>query len=142
MKNLYLILSLIFLFVTGATAQISGARAQISLNENWRFREVNKSDWKSANVPGCVHTDLLANKLIEDPFYRDNEKKQQWIGKTDWEYENRFNVSAQMLKRQNIEIVFQGLDTYANVYLNDKPILDADNMFRTWRVNVKDSLKP
>jgi beta-mannosidase len=142
MKNLYFISSLIFLFVTGgAAAQIGGARTQISLNENWRFREVNKGDWKPAAVPGCVHTDLLANKLIEDPFYRNNEKKQQWIGKTDWEYETRFNISAQMLKKQNIEIVFHGLDTYANVHLNDTPILDADNMFRTWRVNVKDSLK-
>jgi len=141
MKNLYLILSLIFLFAANAEAQIGAARTQISLNANWQFREANKSEWNPAAVPGCIHTDLLANKLIEDPFYRDNEKKQQWIGKTDWEYQTTFQVSPEMLKRQNLEIVFDGLDTYANVFLNDKPILDADNMFRTWRVEVKDSLK-
>ena len=62
------------------------ARAQATqINQGWQFREVGKTDWHSATVPGCVHTDLLANKLIDDPFYRDNEKKQQWIGKTDWE---------------------------------------------------------
>ena len=141
MKNLYLILSLIFLFAANGEAQIVAPRTQISLNDNWQFREATKSDWKPAIVPGCVHTDLLANKLIEDPFYRDNEKNLQWIGKTDWEYKTTFQVSPEILKRQNLEIVFDGLDTYANVFLNDKPILDADNMFRTWRVNVKDSLK-
>lgn len=141
MKNLYLILSLIFLFVFDVGAQMNAARTQISLNDNWQFREANKSVWKPATVPGCVHTDLLANKIIEDPFYRDNEKNLQWIGKTDWEYQTTFEVSPELLRRQNLEIIFEGLDTYANVYLNDKPILNADNMFRTWRINVEDLLK-
>jgi beta-mannosidase len=52
------------------------------IHSGWKFREVGKPDWYNATVPGCVHTDLLAKKLIDDPFYRDNEKKQQWIGKT------------------------------------------------------------
>ncbi|MDQ6788971.1 MAG: glycoside hydrolase family 2 protein, partial [Acidobacteriota bacterium] len=141
MKLLWLALVLVFFTVEKNAAQTNAPRAEISLNDNWEFREINKPDWHAATVPGCVHTDLLANKLIEDPFYRDNEKKLQWIGKTDWEYETTFQVSADTLKRQNIEIVFQGLDTYANIFLNDKPILDADNMFRTWRVGVKNSLK-
>ncbi|HQU83321.1 MAG TPA: hypothetical protein PKY59_09365 [Pyrinomonadaceae bacterium] len=116
-------------------------KTEISLNSGWKFREAGKQEWLAATVPGCVHTDLLANKKIEDPFYRDNEKNLQWIGKTDWEYQTTFQISAETLKRQNIEIVFQGLDTYANVFLNDKEILSADNMFRTWRVDVKNSLK-
>ncbi|MEP6902672.1 MAG: hypothetical protein ABJA66_13040, partial [Actinomycetota bacterium] len=126
--------------IENANAQTS-ARTEISLNGDWKFRETGKDEWLPATVPGCVHTDLLANKVIEDPFYRDNEKRLQWIGKTDWEYRTVFNVSAEMLKRQNIEIVFQGLDTYANVFLNDKAILDADNMFRVWRADVKNVLK-
>jgi len=141
MKILYLILSSFFLFPINADAQTGVARIQISLNNNWKFHEINKTEWLPATVPGCVHTDLLANKLIEDPFYRDNEKRLQWIGKTDWEYQTTFNISAETFKRQNIEIVFQGLDTYANVFLNGKPLLDADNMFRTWRVDVKNALK-
>ena len=135
---LILILSIFTVFETNAQAD---AKVKVSLNSGWKFREINKTEWLPATVPGCVHTDLLANKKIEDPFYRDNEKNLQWIGKTDWEYETRFNVSAEMLKRRNLEIVFEGLDTYAEVFLNEKPILDADNMFRTWRVDVKDSLK-
>lgn len=141
MKFFWLALILSFFMTEKTNAQTGAMKTKISLDANWKFREASKNDWKPATVPGCVHTDLLANKLIEDPYYRDNEKSQQWIGKTDWEYETTFQISAETFKRQNIEIVFEGLDTYANVFLNDKPILDADNMFRTWRVSVKDSLK-
>ena len=130
-----------FLVFANVNAQTSAPKTEISLNSNWKFREVNKTEWLAATVPGCVHTDLLANEKIEDPYFRDNEKNQQWIGKTDWEYETVFQVSPKMLKRQNLEIVFEGLDTYANVFLNDKPILDADNMFRMWRVDVKNYVK-
>ena len=113
----------------------------IAINSGWQFREAGKADWHNATVPGCVHTDLLANKLIDEPFYRDNEKKQQWIGKTDWEYRSTFKVTQQLLNRENLELVFEGLDTYAQVFLNDQLILNADNMFRTWRVNAKQALK-
>jgi beta-mannosidase len=108
----------------------------------WQFREVGKAGWYPASVPGCVHTDLLNNKLIDDPFYRDNERKLQWIGKTDWEYQTTFNVTAEILAQTNVELVFEGLDTYANVFLNDEPLISADNMFRTWRVNAKRLAKP
>ncbi len=64
----------------------------MSLLAGWQFREAGKDKWYPANVPGCVHTDLLNNKLIDDPFYRDNEKKLQWIGKSDWEYQTTFNL--------------------------------------------------
>jgi len=108
---------------------------KVALNNGWQFRQADKDTWYPAIVPGSVHTDLLANKVIDDPFYRDNEQKQQWIGKTDWEYRTTFKVTSQLLARKNLELVFEGLDTYADVYLNDKLLLKADNMFRTWRVN-------
>lgn len=141
MKIFWLILVLSVFMIENTNAQTNAAKTEISLNSGWKFSEVNKQEWLPATVPGCVHTDLLANKKIEDPFYRDNEKNLQWIGKTDWEYQTTFQISAETLKRQNIEIVFQGLDTYADVFLNDKEILSADNMFRTWRVDVKNALK-
>ena len=102
----------------------------VPLKANWKFREVGKESWHTATVPGCVHTDLLVNRLIDDPFYRDNEQKQQWIGKTDWEYQTHFAVTRDVLDREHLELVFQGLDTYAEVYVNGTLILNADNMFR------------
>ena len=95
----------------------------------------------AAAVPAASTPDLLRNGLIEDPFYRDNEKKLQWIGKTDWEYETTFRVGADVLARRYVGLVFEGLDTYASVTLNGVPVLEADNMFRVWRVDVKRALK-
>src|SRR5437870_622302 len=113
------------------------SKIRMPLLAGWQFREVGKDKWYPATVPGCVHTDLLNNRLIDDPFYRDNEKKLQWIGKTDWEYETTFNVTPEMLQQTNLELVFEGLDTYADVFLNNKALISTDNMFRTWRVNAK-----
>lgn len=122
-------------------SEIVTSVSEVNINEGWQYRKANDSVWSNASVPGSVHTDLLNDKTIEDPFYRLNEKDQQWIGDTDWEYETSFEGSDQVLEEQNINLVFEGLDTYADVYLNDEKILGAKNMFRTWDVDVKSKLK-
>lgn len=111
------------------------------LTTGWQFRQVGKDQWYPAKVPGTVNTDLLKNKLINDPFAADEEKTQQWIGDEAWEYKTNFNADAATLNKENVELVFNGLDTYADVTLNGKSILEANNMFRTWRVDVKPLLK-
>jgi len=132
-----LLFLLISLFSLHANAQV----ISIELNKNWQFRKTGDTKWYKATVPGTVHTDLLANKLIPDPFYRDNESKLQWIDKTDWEYRSAFDVSKEMFDSKTLQIDFEGLDTYADVYLNDHLILQADNMFRGWLVDVKPFIK-
>jgi beta-mannosidase len=127
---------------TGTGGAGAPAKIRNRLTSGWSFREVGKDAWHKATVPGCVHTDLLANKLIEDPFYRDNEQNLQWIGKVDWEYQTTFTVAPALLKQRNVELVFEGLDTYAEVFVNGKLLLNADNMFRTWRVDAKSALTP
>ncbi|HAO47771.1 MAG TPA: hypothetical protein PLZ45_09745 [Ferruginibacter sp.] len=113
----------------------------IELNKDWQFKNQKETKWYPASVPGTVHTDLLANKLIPDPYYRDNEARLQWIDKENWEYRTIFEIDKKTYKRKIIELNFDGLDTYADVYLNGKPILKADNMFRGWRVDVKKSIR-
>src|SRR5881394_1709034 len=73
------------------------SKINVPLSTGWQFREAGKDKWYPATVPGCVHTDLLTNRLIDDPFYRDNEKKLQWIGKTDWEYQFSLNLTPEIL---------------------------------------------
>lgn len=111
------------------------------LHEGWKFRQARLSNWYPATVPGVVHTDLMANKIIEDPFFRLNERGVQWVDKEDWVYEMSFNLTPTMQKKGNIDLIFKGLDTYADVYLNDKKILTANNMFREWRIAIKSELK-
>ncbi len=113
----------------------------IELTKGWQFTNSNKVHWCNASVPGTIHTDLLANKLISDPFFADNEKRLQWIDTCDWTYKTSFTVTGNNLNNYAAEIKFEGLDTYADVYLNDKIILKANNMFRGWRIDVKPLLK-
>ncbi len=108
---------------------------------NWEFSKADSLKWYQAVIPGCVHTDLLNNKLIPDPYFGTNEHDLQWIGKEDWIYKTSFDVPPGLMKKKNIELIFKGLDTYADVYLNDSLILSADNMFREWRVQCKGLLK-
>jgi beta-mannosidase len=127
--------------VPSASAQLAAAE-QTASQRSALLQGANTAEWHPATVPGVIHTDLLAAKMIPDPFYRDNEAKLQWIGLTNWEYRTTFNASDELLRRQHIEVVFDGLDTYATVFLNDSQILVADNMFRTWRLDAKTRLKP
>ncbi|HNW98778.1 MAG TPA: glycoside hydrolase family 2 protein [Bacteroidales bacterium] len=117
------------------------AQEKIFSFQNWQFRRVNDSKWYSAAIPGTIHTDLFANKLIPDPFYGLNEFQLQWIEKNDWEYKCEFDVSKEVLNKNHINIVFEGLDTYAKVFLNDSLILVTDNMFRKWETDCKKFLK-
>ena len=112
-----------------------------NLHEGWKFRQARLTNWYPATVPGVVHTDLLQNKIIEDPFFRLNERGLQWIDKEDWVYETCFTLAADMMRKENMELVFEGLDTYADVYLNDECILKADNMYRRWSIPVRQYIK-
>ncbi|WP_455590231.1 beta-mannosidase [Bacteroides rodentium] len=112
-----------------------------NLHEGWKFRQARLTNWYPATVPGVVHTDLLQNKIIEDPFFRLNERGLQWIDKEDWVYETCFTLATDMMRKENMELVFEGLDTYADVYLNDECILKADNMFRRWSIPVRQYIR-
>ena len=112
-----------------------------NLHEGWKFRQARLTNWYPATVPGVVHTDLLQNKIIEDPFFRLNERGLQWIDKEDWVYETCFTLAADMMRKENMELVFEGLDTYADVYLNDECILKADSMFRRWSIPVRQYIR-
>ena len=110
-------------------------------SETWSFRKKSDTNWLPAKVPGTVHTDLFTNKIIPDPFYGSNEKQLQWIENEDWEYQTTFSISKQEASKEHCILEFDGLDTYVEVFLNGDKILDANNMFRTWKVDVKKQLK-
>lgn len=112
-----------------------------SLCGSWEFRYLETTDWSPAVVPGGVHTDLLALGSIPDPFVRDNELAVQWVAETDWEYQRSFVVEAKMFAEDYIYLICQGLDTLADVYLNDHYLGHTDNMFRRWEWSVKQYLQ-
>ena len=115
------------------------------LHEGWSARAVAGPVPESvagatipATVPGCIHTDLLAAGLIDDPYLDDNEAAQRWIGLTDWTYETTFTWSADGHERH--DLVFDGLDTVATVTLNGRVVLESANQHRTYRVDARAAL--
>ena len=114
----------------------------LNLNDAWHFRDAaeDKSP-QPATVPGCVHTDLLEAGRIPDPWYRDNEKEIQWVHQRDWISETLFPITEEVLSKENLLLVFEGLDTFCKVEVNGRTVLEADNMHRTWEVPVKKHLR-
>lgn len=136
LKNLFFFFS--FFYSCLLSAQTSYRNLS---DESWTFNKQNDSHKYKATIPGTVHTDLFQNKVIPDPFFGANEKQLQWIENENWEYETYFSLASSELKNQNIDLEFDGLDTYATVFLNGKIVLEADNMFRKWTISVKSNLK-
>ena len=131
--------SLLFVFLLYNCSNQNNETVEIS--ENWKFKNNVDSLWLEASVPGDVHTDLLSNELIEDPFYRLNEHDLQWIDKTDWEYKTEFDLSLKDFNSHYLALEFQGIDTYSSIYLNDSLIGTTDNMFIGKTVDIKNFAK-
>ena len=114
---------------------------KISLNKGWEFSQVGKGEWLPATVPGTVHQDLIDNDKLINPFFGMNEEKVQWVEKEDWQYKTTFILTKEQLQRQEAILNFEGLDTYADIYLNGSLLERADNMFVGYELPVKDVLR-
>ena len=114
---------------------------KISLHKGWEFSQVGKGEWLPATVPGTVHQDLIDNDKLVNPFYGLNEEKVQWVEKEDWQYRTTFTVTKEQLARQAAVLKFEGLDTYADIYLNGSLLERTDNMFVGYELPVKEVLR-
>ena len=106
----------------------------------WQFCQAGGMDWLPGQVPGGVHTDLMAAGRIPDPFFGDNELKVQWVAEQDWEYQAVFDLPSLASQAETLFLVADGLDTLADVYLNGNLLGQCENMFIQQRWDVKASL--
>ena len=104
----------------------------VSINENWTFKNASSDIWYPASITGSIHIDLFNNNLIPDPFTGNNEKSLQWIDTCNWVYQTTFSIPNDSKEGDHFELIFEGLDTYADVYLNDSHLFSANNMFIPW----------
>lgn len=91
-------------------------------------------------IPSVVHQDLEANNRLENVLIGFNELKARWINEKSWIYRNEFQKPA-IPRGCSVALVFDGLDTFARVKLNDKIILKSNNMFLAYRIDVTDELR-
>lgn len=114
---------------------------KIILNSNWKMKNANDSEWNEAVVPGSVYCDLLNAGKMEDPYWKDNEDSALKLMDSDYEYSLSFDCDSKLLNADEIMLVFEGLDTIADIILNGEKIGYADNMHRQWKYRVKSILK-
>jgi beta-mannosidase len=125
------------------------AQEKITPLENWSFRldlpqgHHLPSPEYDAQVPGVVHLDLMRNNLAPDFYAGLNEHSDlaKRLESENWVYATSFEISEADLSNSKMDLVFEGIDTYAHVYLNDSLILKADNMFRNYTLSIKDLVK-
>lgn len=92
-------------------------------------------------VPCTLYSVLVGHGVIEDPYFRDNEKKYIDVARKDFDMEACFDANADLLGEERIELKFAGIDTLADVYLNDVFLGSTDNMHHGWSFPVKGILK-
>jgi beta-mannosidase len=125
---------------------------KIYLHKDWTLKPVSitgippgvqfPSEGIPATIPGTVHTDLLMHDYIEDPFYADNEQQLQWIHHVDWVYHSFFTPHSGLSLDRPIHLVCEGLDTLAEIVLNEKLLVQTRNMFRSYRLAVSSYILP
>jgi beta-mannosidase len=123
-------------------------RKKKELSSDWQFivgkenpSSFKINDWLSADVPGTIHTDLLNHKLIEEPFYNDNEKKLVWISETDWSYQTTFNKPEDFSDDLPVYLIFEGLDTVADIFFNGNFLGRSVNMFLKYNFEISSLMK-
>ncbi len=129
---------------------------ELPLNGSWKFKgfpecngedlkvfrlDYNDTEWLTGNVPGTVQTDLIENNVIPDPFANLNEEKVKWVPQQEWWYRKQIDLSPELLDRQAVELIFDGLDTFASVWMNGEKVGEANNMFTSWHFSIKSAIR-
>lgn len=110
------------------------------LNENWKMRRIGSETLLKAKVPGSVYGDLLENKEMEDPFWKDNEIEACALMEEDYEYIGHFDCKEELLDSDRVVLRFDGLDTVADITLNGVHLGSPLSMHRIWEYDVKEIL--
>lgn len=113
----------------------------VILHENWTMKQIGAEKIIPAQVPGSVYGDLLAAGEMDNPFWKDNEDKALKLMDEDYEYRTFFDCDGELLSSDEIILHFDGLDTIADIFLNDVMLGHAENMHRIWEYSVKELLK-
>jgi len=111
----------------------------LALNKNWTLSY--NGEKIATNVPGDITWDLFTAGKIPDPYFGLNHKDLHWIIATDFEYSTVFDLSQDLLVNQQILLQFDSVDTFADIYLNDRYVGSTKNMFLQYEFDITESVK-
>ena len=137
-RNLFFIAALLTLF--SCSEKHNNPLIQ-ELNDSWNVATDTLNINMKVDVPSVIIADMYEKGLIPHPYYGSVEPQLQWIPQREWVYTLNFDAEDGIMNEDVVELVFDGLDTYADVWLNDKHLFYADNMFKKWTCDVEDILK-
>ena len=139
MKHTIVFFSLLLLFACTKKSQTDIVTQPLS--QDWTLSSDTLVKDLPVTIPSVVQASLYDANIIPHPYLGTVEDELLWISDHPWSYTLHFDAKAEILDKDCIQLEFQGLDTYAKVYLNDSLLLTTDNMFRTWSCDVKDIIK-
>lgn len=114
---------------------------KVILNGSWNFEEADGSRVHEGRVPGSVLSDLLELGLTEDPYWRSNEYEAKELFRKDYRYFRQFGMPEGCMEADQVLLVFEGIDTIADIILNGELLCSVNDMHRTYRLSVKEKLR-
>lgn len=92
--------------------------------------------WLTAKVPGDVHSTLIERNIIDHPYFGHNDIKSRWIEDEEWWYRGQFNYEVTEKSDERHELIFEGLDTFATVFVNGLEVGTTNNMLMAHAFDV------
>jgi beta-mannosidase len=114
--------------------------SQKSLVLSWEIQHPITLQWFPLGERGSVQEALCQQGILPDPFYGENEKLYQWIEEHQWNVRSRFFLSEEMFNATEVELDFPCIDTYASIFINKKNVLEAENYFHPYHIEIRDQL--
>ncbi|MBQ0128429.1 MAG: hypothetical protein KBT57_01185, partial [bacterium] len=136
MKTKLILFAILILVLASCQEETNPVKEQM-LSEGWTLTGDTLGINLNVSVPSVVQTDLFDAGIIPDPYLGQVENDLLWVSDHPWKYTLHFNVNKEMLQSEFIDLIFEGIDTYADVVLNGQKLFRADNMFRCWSVPLR-----
>lgn len=92
--------------------------------------------WMTAKVPGDVHSALMERRIIDNPYFGHNDQQSRWIEQKEWWYRTQFDYRKDEQAGERHELIFEGLDTFATIYVNGHEIGTTSNMLMAHTFDV------
>lgn len=108
------------------------------LNDGWVIQAENSADNVPLNIPGDLHSALLDAGKIDDPYWRDNETKLDWIHQTVWIAKKTLNINDLVDRRYTLR--FTSVDCLADVILNGQYIGRCESQFLRYDFDVTEHM--
>ncbi|KAG5953114.1 hypothetical protein E4U53_006850 [Claviceps sorghi] len=135
-----ILLRIVIFSIVGDLRHVCASHLIDLAEQRWRLQNLLMNISVPGRVPSQVHLDLIEAQVIGDPYYGLNDFNLRWIAQSDWTYTSTIGQMHRSTQNDGVEtfLLFNGLDTFANISFCGKQVASTDNQFRQWRFNITD----